>query len=224
MWITFAGGLQIRQHWGMSTPPVVPRPRPAWREPRFLLGIVLVVVAVLGVAGLVTASDRTVQVYAARHALAAGDSVAASDLVGVRVRLGKAASAYLRSTPQEGTVVTRTVAAGELVPVGALGAASAQRETSVVISIDGELPAAVDAGASVDVWSAAATGKSTGTAKFGAPRVLVPDATVVRVVQDSGLGQASGVAVEVRVPKDATAELLESLANGDDITVLPAGD
>jgi hypothetical protein len=206
----------------MSTPPTVPRPRPTWREPRFLLGIVLVIASVAGVAGLVVASDRSVEVFAARHALAAGDEVSASDLVGVRVRLGAASSAYLRAAPQSDTVVTRTIAAGELVPVGALGAASAQRRTSVVISVDGELPASIDIGSAVDVWSAAATGEGTGAPKFAAPRVLVPDGTVVRVVRDSGLGATGGVAVEVRVPKDATAELLESLANGDAITVLPA--
>ena len=208
----------------MSSAAPVPRPRPTWREPRFLLGVVLVLAAVAGVAGLVEASDRTVQVYAARHALAAGDEVAASDLVPVRVRLGKATAAYLSSAPRPDTVVTRTVAAGELVPVGALGTATGQRETSVVISVDGELPAAVDVGGAVDVWAAAASGQSAGVAKFGAPRVLVPGATVVRVVRDSGLGASGGVAVEVRVPKDATAELLESLANGDKISILPAGD
>lgn len=209
----------------MSTPSPVPRPRPAWREPRFLLGVLLVAVSVAGVAGLVAVSDRSVEVYAARHALAAGDEVAAGDLVGVRVRLGKTASAYLSAAPQPDTVVTRTIAAGELVPVGALGAASAQRETSVVISVDGELPASIAVGSAVDVWAAAATGQSSGAGapKFGAPRVLVPGGTVVRVVRDSGLGSTGGVAVEVRVPKDSTAELLESLANGDDITVLPAG-
>jgi hypothetical protein len=209
----------------MSAPSPVPRPCPSWREPRFLLGAVLVVASVAGVAGLVEASDRTVRVYAARHALAAGDEIAARDLVGVQVRLGSASSAYLSSAPRPDTVVTRTIAAGELVPVGALGAAAAQRETSVVISVDGELPGSVDVGSSVDVWAAAAAqGAVAGASKFGAPRVLVPDATVVRVVRDSGLGATGGVAVEVRVPKDATAELLESLANGDDVSILPAGD
>lgn len=208
----------------MNASPTPPRPRPSWREPRFLLGLVLVLASVAGVSGLLAASDRTVQVYAARHALAAGDAVAAGDLVGVRVRLGSATAAYLTSTPSPDAVVTRTIAAGELVPVGALGAASAQRETSVVIAVDGELPGSVAAGSSVDVWAAAASGNGAGAPKFGAPRVLVPGAAVVRVVRDSGLGATGGVAVEVRVPTDATAELLESIANADDITVLPAGE
>ena len=208
----------------MSAATPVPRPRPAWREPRFLLGVVLVVASVAGVAGLVAASDRTALVYAARHALAAGDEVSASDLVGVRVRLGKTAAAYLASAPQPDTVVTRTVAAGELVPVGALGSASARHETSVVVDVDGELPAAVTVGSPVDVWSAAATAQGSDGPRFEAPRVLVADVTVVRVVRDSGLGSSGGVAVEVRVRKAATAQLLDSLANGDDISILPAGE
>lgn len=196
-----------------------------WREPRFLLGLLLVIASVAGVAGLLAASERTVQVFAARHALAAGDEVTAVDLVGVRVRLGAAQAAYLSSAPEADTVVTRTIAAGELVPVGALGAASAQRQTSVMIAVGGELPASVTAGAAVDVWAAAASGAvGAGAPKFAAPEVLVPRATVVRVVRDTGLGATGGIAVEVRVPKDATAGLLEAIANGSAITLLPAGE
>jgi hypothetical protein len=208
----------------MSAASPVPRPRPAWREPRFLLGVVLVLASMAGAAGLVAASDRTAVVYAARHALAAGDEVAPGDLVGVRVRLGKTTAAYLTSAPQPDTVVTRTVAAGELVPLGALGSASARHETSVVVGIAGELPAAVAVGSTVDVWSAAATAQGSTGPRFAAPRVLVPGAIVVRVVRESGLGASGGVAVEVRVPTTATARLLDSLANGDDISILPAGE
>ncbi|MCL2794601.1 MAG: SAF domain-containing protein [Microbacteriaceae bacterium] len=209
----------------MTAPAVPLRPRPMWREPRFLLGLLLVIASVAGVAGLLAASERTVQVFAARHALAAGDEVTAADLVGVRVRLGAAQAAYLSSAPEADTVVTRTIAAGELVPVGALGAASAQRQTSVMIAVGGELPASVTAGAAVDVWAAAASGAvGAGAPKFAAPEVLVPRATVVRVVRDTGLGATGGIAVEVRVPKDATAGLLEAIANGSAITLLPAGE
>jgi hypothetical protein len=74
------------------------------------------------------------------------------------------------------------------------------------------------------VWSAAATAQGSTGPRFAAPRVLVPGATVVRVVRESGLGASGGVAVEVRVPTTATARLLDSLANGDDISILPAGE
>jgi hypothetical protein len=210
---------------GMSAAAALPRPRPTWREPRFLLGLVLVIASVAGVAGLVVASDRTVEVFAARHALAAGDELSSADLVGVRVRLGAAQASYLRSAPEADTVVTRTIAAGELVPVGALGAASAQRQTSVMIALDGELPESVAVGTGVEIWAAAAAAQAgAGGPRFASPQTLVPDATVVRVVRDSGLGASGGVAVEVRVPKDATAGLLEAIANGSAITLVPAGD
>ncbi|HEY0247560.1 MAG TPA: hypothetical protein VGC45_04780 [Gryllotalpicola sp.] len=208
----------------MAAAPSPPRPRPTWLEPRFLLGVALVIASVAGVSGLLVASDRTVQVYSARHALAAGDGVTAADLRGVRVRLGPATSAYLAAAPQPGAVVTRTIAKGELVPVGALGSATAQRQTSVVVAVDGELPASVDAGGLVDVWAAQARRDGAEGARFAAPRVLVPHGTVVRVVRDAGLGRSGGVAVEVRVPREATAGLLEAIANGDAVTILPAGE
>lgn len=209
----------------MTTPRSAPRPRPTWREPRFLLGVALVLVSILAVAGLVAASDHTVPAFVARHTLAPGDELGAADLRPVRVRLDSAGAVYLVSAPRAGTAVTRTVGRGELVPLGALSVASARRQTSMVIAVAGQLPAAVDVGAMVDVWAAAASGQRAGAPKFEVPRVLVAGAAVARVVRNnSGLGaNGSGLAVEVRVPKEATARLLEAVANGADITLVPVG-
>lgn len=207
----------------MTAAPTPPRPRPTWREPRFLLGLVLVVASMSGVAALLVASDRTVEVYAARHALAAGDAVTADDLGVVRVRLGDATASYLHSAPRPGTVVTRSLSAGELVPLGALGSASARKLTSVMITTSGELPGAVAAGGAVDVWAAAANGAGGGGPKFAAPRQLVAGATVVRVVRETGLGASGGTSVELRVPKDSAAPLLQAIADSDAMSLLPAG-
>jgi len=200
-----------------------PRPRPTWREPRFLLGLLLVVVAVVGVAGLVTAADHSCEAFAARHVVAAGDPLEPSDLRAVRVRLGSASAAYLTSAPRRGTVVTRTIGRGELLPLGALATAASRSETSVVVAAAGALPAAIDVGATVDVWAAAANTDGVGAAKFDAPEVLIPGATVVRVEHDSGLGAGGGAGVEVRVPTSSAAALLAAIANGAAITLLPAG-
>lgn len=209
---------------GAVTAPTTPlRPRPAWREPRFLLGLLLVVISVAGVLALVAAADRTEQAFAVRHAVAAGDQLGMHDVRAVRVRLGGADAAYLTSAPPPGTVVTHTIGRGELVPLAALAAASTLQATSVVIAVDRALPAAVEAGASVDVWAAAANDAGAGAARFEAPQVLVPGATVVRVDRDTTLGAGGNVAVEVRVPKSAAAGLLAAISNRAAITLLPAG-
>ncbi|MHB1173037.1 MAG: flagella basal body P-ring formation protein FlgA [Lacisediminihabitans sp.] len=191
-----------------------------WFDPRFAIGVGLVVVSVLGVLGLVATADSSVQVYAARSALAPGDRIRAGDLVAKSVRLGELGSKYLvdADLPTEGLVVTRTISAGELVPTSAVGNVAGLRVASVVVTIRGQLPKSVTAGAVVDLWSA----KETDNRVFGPPTVLVSSATVVRVIESDGLVSKGSVgAVEVLVPRTKTARVLGAIANEDAISLVP---
>ena len=97
--------------------PTTPTKTRFWFDPRFGLGLVLVVASIVGVSVVVAGSDRTVAVYAARVSLAVGDRLDAADLVETDVRLGAAGELYLTPAriPADGLVVTRTVTAGGLV-------------------------------------------------------------------------------------------------------------
>ena len=194
-------------------------PRSFWVDPRFVIGIGLVLASVVGVYLIVAATDNTVEVYAASATLTPGDQVAASDLTIQRVRLGDSASRYLTPdrVPAEGVVVTRSVAAGELVPVSAVGDAATLRVASVVVTVEGELAKSIEPGALVDIWGAQ-KGEQSG---FAPPVVLVGGATVVRVLDASGLIAQRGQAVEVLVPRSTVARMLEAVANGDAISLIP---
>ncbi|MEJ1230332.1 MAG: hypothetical protein WDM88_06455 [Galbitalea sp.] len=130
--------------------------RRRWVDPRFAIGIVLVLVSVLGVVGLVNAANASVAVLAARTTLTPGERVHASDLLPTSVRVGRTASLYLQSgdVPPAGIIVTRAVAAGELVPHSAVGSEAGTRLTSVVVSVNAALAASITAGTRVDLWSA----------------------------------------------------------------------
>lgn len=197
-------------------------PKSFWFDPRFGIGIALVVVSVLGVLGIVTSADTSVQVFAARSALTPGDKIAATDLVATSVRLGQVDAKYVRVSafPAGGLVVTRTIAAGELVPASAVGASSGSKVASVVVTVHGALPKSVAAGAVVDLWSASQTENRT----FGPPIVLTPSATVVRVIAPDGIaaGQNSN-AVELLVQRSRLASVLEAIANDDEISLVPVG-
>ncbi|TFC49799.1 hypothetical protein E3T26_06820 [Cryobacterium sp. TMT1-21] len=191
-----------------------------WFDPRFAIGLVLVVAAVVGVYWIVAGSDQTTAVFAARSTLAVGDHVEASDLVATRVRLGSADALYVTPDrlPQEGLLVTRTIAAGELVPASAVGRTSGAESTSIVVELTSSLAASIGPGSVVDVWSS----RSTGQAAYGPPTVLVGRAAVVRLIEPSGLAATSGIrSLEVLVPKDTVAAVLESIANRDAIAVVP---
>ncbi len=199
----------------------VARARRFWVDPRFVIGVGLVVVSVLGVGAVVTAADDGVRVYAARAALSPGDRVAEADLVERTVRLGEAAGKYLtrRDLPGGGLVVTRAVAAGELVPASAVGDGAGVRLASVVVAMHGQLPRSVGPAAVVDLWSA----RATDAEDYGPPSVLVSGATVVRVIEQDGIVAGSGESVEVLVPRPRIARVLEAIADEDAISLVPAG-
>ena len=195
-------------------------PRSFWFDPRFGIGVALVVASVLGVTFLVSTADRTVEVWAAGSAISPGDVVDSGDLELRSVRLGEVGEHYLTNDalPQSGFMVNRAVAEGELVPASAVGSADSSRLASVVVGVDGQLPQSVDSGSVVDLWSAA----QVDGGGFGPPAVLVSSATVVRIVEDEGIiarGEASGV--EVLVPRARVAMVLEALSNGHSISLVP---
>jgi hypothetical protein len=211
---------------GSGRPGTRPR-RKFWVDPRFALGLVLVVASIIGVSVVVAGSDRTIAVYAAAGPLAVGDSLEPADLVETRVRLAGADSLYLTPTrlPSGGLVVTRTITAGELIPAAAVGTRAGESVTSIVLDLRGRLSGGLEAGSTVDVWSAALAEDGS----FGPPSVLVGDAAIVRILEPTGLIQSDGArSVEVLVPKDKVAVVLEAIANEEAISLIavntPIGD
>src|SRR5699024_103637 len=98
---------------------------PRWKDPRLIVGIVLVVASVLMGAVLVSRLSETTPVLVARSAIVPGEPIAAEDLTTVELRLGEQTDHYvgtLEAIP-EGTVALRTIRAGELVPKSAIGQA-----------------------------------------------------------------------------------------------------
>ena len=196
-------------------------PRAFWFDPRFAIGIVLVVVSVLGVVGVVSAADSSVFVYAARSSLSPGDRVHASDVDARSVRLGSLGSRYLvdGDIPRTGFVVTRAVSAGELIPASAVGDVLGSAVASIVVSVSGELARSVGDGSVVDLWCA----KETEDSVFGPPAVLVASATVVRVIAAEGvIADRSQQSVELLVPRTKTAAVLEAIANADALSLVPS--
>jgi hypothetical protein len=197
-------------------------------DARLVFGVLLVAASVAGVMGLVVAADRRVTVYAASDSLSPGDRIHVDDLLERSVALDGADALYLTvgTVPDEGLVVTQVVRDGELVPTAAVGTPAGQRSTSIVLELTAPASAAVVPGALVDVWSApaAATGEIASLGTFGPPVVLSSDAVVVRVLDDDGLVAATqGASVEVLVPRSRIARLLQAIANGDALAVVPAG-
>ena len=197
------------------------RRRRFWFDPRFAIGILLVVASVGGVLSIVSSADASTQVYAARDAIAPGDRIDADDLFAVSVRIDQSGELYLApgDVPDEGLVVVRSVGDGELVPTSAIGSAAGLRLASVVVTVNGQLPESIAPGAVVDLWAASQQDSSS----FGPPSVIVTGATVVREVESEGLVASGDVSsLELLVPRSKVARVLEAIANEDALSAIPA--
>lgn len=196
------------------------RKRRFWVDPRFVVGILLIAASVFGVCVLLTAQNRSVEVYTARSTLVAGDRVRAADLELTSVRVPSASDVYLtRSALPQDAVVVRSVPKGELVPASAVGEKADAALTSVVVKASGPVAAAVDEGAVVDVWAA----QSTDDKDYRPPTVLVPGAVVASVSRDDSLvADRSPVSIELRVPSNRVAAVLQAIADGRALSVVPA--
>jgi hypothetical protein len=203
-----------------SAAPVKGR-KPFAFDPRLAIGLALVVASVAGVVAIVSSADETVRVYAAAAPLAPGDRIETRDLVTSDVRLDKADSLYLLpgGVPSGGVVITRAIARGELIPLSAIGSVEGLTFTSLVLTVDDALAVSIDSGSTVDVWAAREGANGT----YLAPAVVVSAATVVRLVESRSIvAGGKTVGVEVLVPKDRVARMLEALANDDAISIVPS--
>ncbi|MFB9376593.1 hypothetical protein ACFFKU_04730 [Kineococcus gynurae] len=198
---------------------------PSWRDPRLLVGLLLVAASVALGTGVVGAAERTVGVYAVADAVGAGSTVEQGDLRVVQVRLDAGTeSRYLRagSAPPVPAVAMRSLSAGELLPRDAIGDPGRLRARAVSLPLPGRLPTGVRVGGQVDVW-AAATDPTAGLA--GATEVepvqLVAGADVVSVDDGAGSLAADGSTVQVLVPVTALPEVLAALTRDARLEVVP---
>ncbi|HEV7949186.1 MAG TPA: hypothetical protein VGP24_05400, partial [Glaciihabitans sp.] len=156
-----------------------------WLDPRFAIGVFLVFISVAGVVSIVAAADSSISVMAAREPIVPGQTVTAADVIPTQVNVGSAAELYVVDTdiPEGGLVATRSIAAGELVPLSAMGTLDGLQLTALVLTLESRLPESVTVGSRVDIWSSSEIGSGT----FEAPTVVVPGAIVVRLVEDDSL-------------------------------------
>lgn len=196
-----------------------PRPR-RYRDPRLLVGLLLVAGSVLGVVGVVAAADEGVEVYSAPRLLTVGERIDAGDLELRRVSLGPEGGAYLAEgqLPEAGVVVSRSIGAGELVPLAAVGDVRGAFSTTIVVALATDLGGTVRAGDHLDLWSAPALEAG----RFGAPTVLASGAQLVRTVAAEGIvSGAEAARVELLVPRREVARILHAVANGDALSAIP---
>jgi hypothetical protein len=193
--------------------------RPSWKDPRLLVGVLLVLVSVAGVVFLVGSADRATEVYAAKDGIDVGEPLTEANVVRAKVRLGETEQHYItaESGLPEGLVAVQRIGKDQLVPRGSLGEADALDRKPVAITVEGTLPSQAVAGARVDVWVAQPDAKNG----FSEPKLLLPGAEIADLVPGSTtLGSAKTSVLMVLVDDSRMPALLGAQANEAKISVV----
>jgi hypothetical protein len=190
--------------------------RPGWTDPRLLIGVLLIAVSVTATATIVSRADRTEPYLVARGTLTPGTVLSESTVVVAHVRVGD--GYVLEDDAPWGSIVTRVVKPGELIPESALAEPGVYDSRPVAVSSALPLAEGIEPGAIVDVWL---TREGLG----GQESVLVASGLVVDQV-DHGSGAFSGSAAEVvyvLVPADDVGDFLAALADDGEVAIVGLG-
>ncbi len=186
-----------------------------WRDPRLLVGVVLI--AASGLAGaVVLGGEETVDVWAVRSAATAGEPVTVDALVRHEVRFADQSDAdrYVSAAQPlaGGAVFVRDVGPGELVPRAAISTEPSTPVLEVPLRVAGEaVPASVRTGSRVDVWVTPSP-EGALSEDAGAAVVVLEDVSVLAVSRDgSALGPAAERQVIVGLEQSREGELAEAL-------------
>ncbi|MEV8181637.1 SAF domain-containing protein [Specibacter sp. NPDC078692] len=204
----------------METSGPAPRlSKPSWKDPRLLIGILLVLASVAGVVALVGNADSTVPMYAAKDALVVGQKITAESFTVVQVQLGDVDGKYLDPTDEldVNAVAVRMVPKGELVSRTSIGRIDALDRKPAPITITEPLPKEVVVGAYVDVWVALPDDRNG----FVEPVLMLPGAEVASLSAASGtLGASKNMALMVLVTDAQMPKFLGAVANKAKVSVV----
>ncbi|MHA7175523.1 SAF domain-containing protein [Arthrobacter sp. Sr24] len=204
----------------METSGPAPRlSKPSWKDPRLLIGILLVLASVAGVVALVGNAERTVPMYAARDALVVGQKITADSFTIVQVQLGDVDGKYLDPADELETnaVAIRMVPKGELVSRTSIGRIDVLDRKPAPITITEPLPKEVVVGAYVDVWVALPDDRNG----FLEPVLMLPGAEVASLSSATGsLGASQNMALMVLVTDAQMPKFLGAVANKAKVSVV----
>lgn len=197
---------------------------PSWRDPRLLVGVLIVALSVSGVIALVTTQNRTTPVYAADRLLAVGDRLSVEDLRVVQVQIDELSEAYLPASgalPEDAELIAM-VDEGELIPRRAVAEDDPQGRQAMTITVEHTLARGVEPGRLVDVWAADAG--ALGAQEEVAVEQLAARAQVSEITEsNTTFGTQERVTVELLVDPEELPALLGATSSASTLSVVPAG-
>ena len=193
--------------------------KPSWKDPRLLVGVLLILASVVGVISLLGSADKTTEVFVAREAIAVGEKLTPDNVSRVKVRLGEVESHYItaESGMPDGVVAVQRIGKDQLLPRESLGAVDLLDRKPVAVTVQEALPEQAVAGTRVDVWVSMPDARNG----FAQPKLLLPGAEIAEVSPGStALGSSKSTVLMVLVGDEHMPSLLGAQANEAKISVV----
>lgn len=199
-----------------------PRARRAfWGDIRFLIGVALVILSIVGVWLIVSSARETTPVLQANRTIAQGEALASDDFRVVEVSLGSVVDGYL--APQDlhsGMIAARTLEGGELLPAVAAADSQSSRTTNIVVESSVGIPENLAVGTPVELWYSPPLEDD---GEFDAPRILSADVVVASIPETDGMLAQRSAAVELVIDRADVADVLSAITSGAALSIVPLG-
>ena len=196
--------------------------KPGFRDPKLLAGVLIILLSVLGVVGLVRATNQTQPYYVASKDIGIGEKITTENVTVAQIKLGDSAGMYLSAEQviADGSVATRPIAAGELLSSRSLSNEVSDGRRLVTLLLDQYAVAEYVPGDRVDIWVAY---KTEGTNTYGDPTAIAESAEIHSVTaQESVIGGTGRSAVELWVHQEVLPTVLGATSKGAVINLVPS--
>lgn len=195
---------------------------PGWRDPRLLIGLLLVALSVTGVVALVQTVDERQGYWAASTDIVPGAQVTAEDFHIVQASMSESSDHYWVADQELPTefLVSSTILQGELLTQRQVAESDPDGRQQVGVRVSEDMPASVTTGSRVDVWVAAAREDGRG---YEEPTKMISNAEVTGTdTNTSAFAAANTTTVYVMLAQDAVPRVLDAQANDAKIALVPA--
>lgn len=187
------------------------------RRKTLVLAFGLVTLSVGGVWLAIETNNSTEEYLVSAGALPAGSAVTDEMLLPVSVNLGPSADKYLRvGELPTGSYLLGPVVPGQLIIKSMLASNIIDARVPLVITSKMPLPTALKPGGSVDLWVSEKLENNT----FAPPYALVLGAEVAKILETTGMFAEDVPPVELWVPTEAIAPVLDAVDAGDSISLI----
>lgn len=200
-----------------------PRLRPpGWKDPRLIIGFIVVALSVAGVVALVQSADSRQGYWAASVDVVPGATVHPDDFHIVQASMSESGEQYwlaTRDLPAE-FYISSTILQGEFLPQRQVVEADPAGRQQAGVRVSEDMPTSVKTGSRVDVWVALPREDGRG---FEDPTRMITQAEVVGIADNtSAFAAEDTTTVYLMLSQDVVPEVLSAQANNAKISLIPS--